>query len=71
MKNLMISAIVAFGLTACSSTHTAEKQWNQSQEPHGTDWNKTQADLDAAAQGRVKADWQKIRDNLRSGNAGK
>lgn len=32
---------------------------------------KTQADLNAAGKGRVQANWQQMRDNLRNGNAGK
>ncbi|MDO4657385.1 hypothetical protein [Kingella sp. (in: b-proteobacteria)] len=72
MRLLMITTLAALNIAACTHTNTAtERKWDASQELHGTDWNKTQADLDAAAQGRVKADWKKIRDNLRSGNAGK
>uniref|UniRef100_UPI003C6EB469 hypothetical protein n=1 Tax=Kingella oralis TaxID=505 RepID=UPI003C6EB469 len=70
MKLLIVAAVAALSLAACGSTHT-ERTWDKSQELRGADWGKTQADLNAAGKGKVQANWQQMRDNLRNGNAGK
>ena len=70
MKLLIVAAVAALSLAACGSTHT-ERTWDKSARTSRRGLGKTQADLNAAGKGRVQANWQQMRDNLRNGNAGK